>query len=218
MSSNKAGVTFALIIVMLVSASFAYILTSPTGGGLQPSSAPTKYTQYINLGADAAGWEHNYNASQRNPVLNIQASTLVYFNITEIDGAPHNLYIAYDGAYSSTLFAKLSSERVTNPKSIEGTTNYQILSVSQITQTIGHKTQGKYPFQKDGIYTYWCSIHYETMVGLLIVNSTSVSATIASAPAFSGITMTHGNTGMTSLFSTHDFNFIYALKGTETVD
>lgn len=211
MTSNKTGVTVVLMIVVLVAASFAYVLSSPTGGGLQPSSAPTKYTQYINLGADAAGWQLNDNASHPNPVLNILASTLVYFNVTEIDGAPHNLYIAYDGAYSASLFAKLSSERVSNPKSIEGTTNYQILSVSQITQTIGHKTQGKYPFQKDGIYTYWCSIHYETMVGLLIVNSTATSTsvgTIVSGAAFTPVS-SHSGTGNYAI--THDFNLPFDL-------
>ncbi len=217
MSSNKGGVVVALIIVIVVSASFAYILSSPTGGGLQPSKNPTSYTQYINLGADAAGWEHNYNTSQRNPVLNIKESTLVYFNVTEEDGAPHNLYIAYDGAYSSSLFAKLSASQISNPKSIEGSTNYQILSVSQITQTIGHSTQGSYPFFKTGIYTYWCSIHYETMVGLLIVNATTGSTSAVLTPLHS--TASPAPTGVLPLtYSTSGFNAALALNSIETVE
>lgn len=210
MTSNKGGVTFALIIIVLVSVAFGYVLTSPTGGGLQPSNNPTKYTQYINLGADAAGWEYNYNSSDRNPVLNVVSSTKVTFNITEVDGAPHNLYIAYDGSYTSSLFTKLQSEQTTNPKNIEGSSNYQILSTSQITQTIGHKTQGTYPFFTTGIYTYWCSIHYETMVGLLIVNSTSGSTSVATLNVAHGITPSHVNNQST--YSTHVSNVLMALE------
>lgn len=217
MSSNKGGVVVALIIVVVVSASFAYILSSPTGGGLQPSKNPTKYTQYINLGADAAGWEYNYNASHRNPVLNIRESTHVYFNVTEEDGAPHNLYIAYDGAYSSATFTKLASAQISNPKSIEGSTNYQILTVAQITQTIGHSTQGNYPFFKTGIYTYWCSIHYETMVGLLIVNATSGSTSAVLTPIHTGASLAPAG-GLPLTYSTSGFNSALALSSIETVE
>lgn len=210
MASNKGGVTFALIIIVIVSVAFGYVLTSPTGGGLQPSNNPTKYTKYVDLGADAAGWEYNYNQSIRNPVINVTVSTKVVFNITEIDGAPHNLFIAYDGSYTSTLFAKLSSEQVSSPKSIEGTPNYQILSTSQITQTIGHKTQGSYPFFKAGIYTYWCSIHYETMVGLLIVNSTSGSSSVATLNLSHGVSPSHVNNQST--YSTHVSNTLLAME------
>lgn len=217
MSSNKGGVTVALIIIIVVSSSFAFILTSPTGGGLQPSKNPTTYTQYVNLGADAAGWEYNYNTSNRNAVLNIKESTLVYFNVTEEDGAPHNLYIAYDGAYSSSTFANLVKEQVNNPKSIEGSTNYQILSVSQITQTIGHSTQGSYPFFKNGIYTYWCSIHYETMVGLLIVNSTSGSTSAVLTPLHASAAPAHAG-NMPLIYSTSGFNAALALNTVEAVE
>ncbi len=217
MSSNKGGVAFVVIILLLVSASFAYVLTSPTGGGLK-SQTTTKYTQYINLGADAAGWEYNYNKSIRNPVLNVTADTTVYFNVTEVDGAPHNLYIAYDGAYSSTLFAKLSSAQVSNPKSIEGSNNYQVLSVSQITQTIGHKTQGSFGFgsKATGIYTYWCSIHYETMVGLLIVNATGSTSAV--------FTPLHGSASpapalnIPITYSASAFNGALALNSIEAVE
>lgn len=188
MTSNKGGVALVVVILLVVSISFAYVLTSPTGGGLKYSNSPTKNTQYYNLGADAAGWEYNNNASIRNPVLNVQTSTLVYFNVTEIDGAPHNLYIAFDGAYTSSLFTKLSAEQVKSPKSIEGSDNYQVLSTSQITQTVGHHTQGKFPFFTAGIYTYWCSIHFLTMVGLLIVNSTSASSSVVASGVHAGIT------------------------------
>ncbi len=213
MASNKGGVTFALIIVLLVSVAFGYVLTSPTGGGLTYSNSPTKYTQYINLGADAAGWEYNYNTSDRNPVLNVQLSTLVYFNVTEEDGAPHNLYVAYDGSYSSTLFAKLVSDQKNNPKSIEGSNNYKVLSTSQITQTIGHKTQGKFPFvgsKMAGIYTYWCSVHYTTMVGLLIVNATSGSTSVVTPNVANGATPSHVNNQST--YSTSVSNVLLALE------
>lgn len=217
MSSNKGGVAFAVIVLMVVSAAFAYVLTTPTGGGLQPSSAPTKYTQYVNLGADAAGWEYNYNTSQRNPVLNVQVSTLVYFNVTEMDGAPHNLYIAYNGAYSAAEFAKLVAAQASNPKSIEGSTNYEILSVSQITQTVGHSTQGQYPFQKAGIYTYWCSIHFETMVGLLIVNATTSTSSVVTGVMPASVSLSSGHS-VAVTYSTHGFNGVLALKGTDTVE
>jgi plastocyanin len=211
MASNKGGVTFALIIVLLVSVAFGYILTSPTGGGLQPSKNPTKYTQYVNLGADAAGWEYNYNTSLRNPVLNVVSGTKVVFNITEMDGAPHNLYIAYDGKYTSSLFQQLVVDQKSSPKKIEGSTNYQILSTAQITQTIGHKTQGNYPFFKDGIYTYWCSIHYATMVGLLIVNSTSSTSTsFVALHAYHGEGPSHVYNQST--YSTHISNVLVTLE------
>lgn len=217
MGSNKAGVAFALIVVLVVSGAFAYILTSPTGGGLSPTNSPMKYSQYVNLGADAAGWEYNYNTSHRNAVLNINLDTMVYFNVTEEDGAPHNLYIAFDGAYTSSLFAKLVKEQTQSPKSIEGSTNYEILSVSQITQTIGHSTQGKYPFDKSGIYTYWCSIHYETMVGLLIVNSTSGSTSAVLMPVHAVSTPFHsGNVPLT--YSASGFNGLLALNSKDTVE
>lgn len=217
MSSNKGGVAFVVIILLLVSASFAYVLTSPTGGGLKSASS-TKYTQYVNLGADAAGWEYNYNGSIRNPVLNITADTTVYFNITEIDGAPHNLYIAYDGAYSSTLFAKLVSDQVSNPKSIEGSNNYQVLSVSQITQTIGHKSQGTFGFgsSSTGIYTYWCSIHYETMVGLLIVNATGSTSAVA-APLHASASPAPA-VNMPITYTASAFNGVLTLNSLETVE
>lgn len=216
MATNKGGVTVALIIVILVSVSFGYILTSPTGGGLQPTKAPTSYTQYINLGADAAGWQYNDNASFTNPVLNVVSSTMVYFNVTEIDGEPHNLYIAYDGAYSSSLFASLQAKRINAPKSIEGTPNYQILTTAQITQTIGHHTQGQYPFHKAGIYTYWCSIHYFTMVGLLIVNASggSSSAIVTGLPG--PVPSNTGNTLITSSQST--FDQLLSLKSIDLVE
>ena len=181
MSSNKGGVTFVVIILLLVSVAFAYVLTSPTGGGLINPTTPAKYTKYVNLGADAAGWENNYNSSQRNPILNVTTSTLVYFNVTEMDGAPHNLLIAYDGAYSASLFSTYlgyltggSPTKAENPGA-----SYQVLSESQITQTIGHSTQGKFNFQKAGIYTYWCAVHPTSMVGLLIVNDTTTSGSVA---------------------------------------
>ncbi len=221
MSSNKGGVAFVVIIILLVSASFAYILTSPTGGGFQPSKSAPKYTQYFNLGADAAGWQLNNNASIKNPVLNVGADTKVYFNITEVDGAPHNLYLAYDGAYSSSLFAKLVSAQTSNPKSIEGSSNYQVLSVSQITQTIGHKSQGDFVFGSAsnyaGIYTYWCSIHYETMVGLLIVNATaSTSSTVLvplNAPAAPA-----PQANMPITYVASSFNGVLALNSVDTVE
>lgn len=205
---------------MIVSVSFAYVLTSPTGGGLQPSKT-TKYTQYINLGADAAGWEHNYNKSNRNPVLNVLADTMVYFNVTEEDGAPHNLYLAYDGAYSTTLFTKLVSEQASNPKSIEGSSNYQVLSVSQITQTIGHQTQGSFAFGSassyGGIYTYWCSIHYETMVGLLIVNATSANTSAVLTPLHAAPAPAQAG-NLPIIYSTSGFNGALALNTIEMVE
>ncbi|MCL4337407.1 MAG: hypothetical protein M1129_03760 [Candidatus Thermoplasmatota archaeon] len=213
MASNKGGVTFALIIILMISMAFGYVLTSPTGGGLHKSSSPTKNTQYINLGADAAGWEYNYNKSDLNRVLNVNLSTTVYFNVTEEDGAPHNLFIAYDGSYSASAFAKYMSDLSSNPKSVEGSNNYQVLSTSQITQTIGHKTQGSFPFVGSsmvGIYTYWCSVHYTTMVGLLIVNATSGSASLGSLHVYHGASPSHVNNQST--YSAHVSNVLMTME------
>ena len=217
MSSNKGGVAFAVIVLMVVSAAFAYVLTTPTGGGLQPSSAPTKYTQYVNLGADAGGLGYKFQSKQRNPGLKCPGSPLVFLNVTENGRGTPNPDNAYNGAYSAAEFAKLVAAQASNPKSIEGSTNYEILSVSQITQTVGHSTQGQYPFQKAGIYTYWCSIHFETMVGLLIVNATTSTSSVVTGVMPASVSLSSGHS-VAVTYSTHGFNGVLALKGTDTVE
>ncbi|MCL4335826.1 MAG: hypothetical protein M1393_00330 [Candidatus Thermoplasmatota archaeon] len=191
MNSNKGGITFAAIVIVVIALSFSYILTTPVTTGVAPTDFSHTSVQYVDLGANAAGWKNlnNFeNASAVNPTLSFALNTLVYFNVTEEDGAPHNLYISYDGAYSSSLFSKINSSITSNPAKWEGTTNYGILSTSQITQTIGHVAQGKYPFHTAGIYTYWCTIHFEAMYGIIVVstNSTPIQLAIHSPVANGG--------------------------------
>ncbi len=190
MESNKGGITFAAIVIVVIALSFSYILTTPVTTGVAPTDFSHTSVQYVNLGADAAGWKNlnNFeNASAVNPTLSFALNTLVYFNVTEEDGAPHNLYISYDGAYSSSLFSKINSSISSNPTKWEGATNYGILSTSQITQTIGHEVQGKYPFHTAGIYTYWCTIHYDAMYGIIVVSANSTPIQLANhSPVVNG--------------------------------
>ena len=182
MELRNGGIAFTIIVVVVVAMAFGYILTSG-GSSLYPTSYSHKYTADLNVWADANGWElkqgsaaTHYNSSATslvNPILYYNTSTLVYLNVTEADGAPHNFIIAYDGQNTSALYTTItgaSSGISANPLKWEPLGgSYTIISVSDLTQNIGHTAQGKYPFQKAGIYTYWCSVHPNAMYGLIII-------------------------------------------------
>lgn len=185
MGNKMAGAAFFTLIIVVVAVSFAYILSSPTSSGLTPttsdySSATNSY--YVHLYADAAGWDEYYNAQNSsqplNPTIFVKVDTTIYFNVTEEDGAPHTLTIGYLGATNSSANIPLNSNgNISNSamlasyKSYEPGNDYTVLSTAQITTTIGHTAQGKFPFTKPGIYAYWCIIHPFSMLGVIVVGS-----------------------------------------------
>ncbi len=192
MALRNGGTTFTLIVVIVIAMAFGYILTSG-GSSLYPTStqySAMKYSANINMWADANGWElkqgpaatsYDIKATNLiNPILYYKADTLIYFNITEADGAPHDFTICYDGSNTSTLFSTITSgpsSIYSNPTKWENTgASYTIISVSQLTQNIGHTASSKYPFEKPGIYTYWCTVHPTEMYGLIIINGASSSS------------------------------------------
>ncbi len=168
MEGNKAGVGVVIIIAIVVALSFSYVLTTPTGSQKQTMPSNPAYTNTTYLWADAAGW--NFNHGVLNPTLNYTVGTVVTFKVTEADTAPHTLTINPGGSAS-------------NPISGETRTGaYTVLSIADITQTKGHLSTGQFYFNKPGIYTYWCTVHPTTMVGLIYVNSTSSSTSATIAP------------------------------------
>lgn len=166
MQGNKAGVGVVIIIAIVVALSFSYVLTTPTGSTKQTIPSNPAYTNTTYLWADAAGW--NFNHGILNPTLNYSVGTVVTFVVTEEDGEPHTLTINPGGSTSNPVSGESRSSQ------------YTILSISQITQTKGHVAKGQYYFDKPGIYTYWCTVHPTTMVGILYVNSTSGSSSSTS--------------------------------------
>ncbi len=174
MEGNKAGVGVVVIIAILVAVSFAYVLSTPTtsGSSIKIPNNPA-HTNTTLLWADAQGW--NLNHGTVNPTLNYSVGTVVTFQVTEEDSQPHNLYVV--SAPSNPTNGPISYENAGQ--------GYKILSTSDITQTPGHTTTGKYYFSKAGIYVYWCDIHKQTMVGWVYVNATS-SSSVVSSPAASG--------------------------------
>ena len=181
---GKSGIAFALLVIIVVGVSFTYIITSPSSSGLTPTtsdySAATNVA-YVHIYADAAGWDehyHNINSSDPlNPTIFIKVDTTLYFNVTEEDGAPHTLTIGYLGATNASANLPIAHGQISNSqmlasyKSYEPSVSYTILSTAQITTTIGHNSQGKFPFTKAGVYTYWCQIHPFSMLGVIIVGS-----------------------------------------------
>ena len=184
MGNKMAGAAFVTLIVVVVAVSFGYILSSPTSSGLTPttsdySSATNSY--YVHLYADAAGWDEYYNALNSsqplNPTIFVKVDTTIYFNVTEEDGAPHTLTIGYLGATNSSANIPIQNGNISNSamlanyKAYEPGNGYTVLSQAQITTTIGHTTQGKFPFTKPGIYSYWCIVHPFAMLGVIVVGS-----------------------------------------------
>lgn len=178
MYGNKGGIAFAVIVIIIVSVAFAFVLSAPQQAGLKPPSlinySSTNTTQ---LWANANGW--NFGHGTTNPTLNYTTNELITFAVTEADGLPHTLVIA--------------------PGPKETGSYWTVLTQSQITQTIGHVSQGQFMFTQPGTYTYWCTVHPATMVGTIIVtpgNSTSSvslpGSSSQSAIHVSGVFDNHG--------------------------
>ena len=184
MTARNGGVAFTIIVVLVISMAFGYILTSGTSSNLvPPTNAVTKHVGNITMWADAGGWElkqgpaaTSYDPSATsliNQIFYFNESTLVYINLTEADGAPHTFTIAYDGANTSSLYSSITTGIYQNPTKYESSNSYTIISISQLTQNVGHFVSKTYPFEKPGIYTYWCTVHPTAMYGLIIINGAS---------------------------------------------
>ena len=161
MEGNKAGVVFVAIVLIMVAIGFTLMLNPPTVKSFSLPPIPSKgvkHYQNITIYADANGWDYNHGTV--NPTLYIANNTVVTFTVIEEDGEPHTLTI--------------------NPGSSE--TSYQdtLLSTAQITTIPGHVSTTKAYFDTIGVYTYWCTVHPETMVGLIYVNAT-VNVTVPTA-------------------------------------
>ncbi|MCL4451705.1 MAG: cupredoxin domain-containing protein [Candidatus Thermoplasmatota archaeon] len=161
MEGNKAGVVFVVIVLIMVGIGFTLMLNPPTVKSFSLPPVPSKgvkHYQNITIYADANGWDYNHGTV--NPTLYIANNTVVTFTVIEEDGEPHTLTI--------------------NPGSSE--TSYQdtLLSTAQITTIPGHVSTTKAYFDSIGVYTYWCTVHPETMVGLIYVNAT-VNVTVPTA-------------------------------------
>lgn len=161
MEGNKAGVVFVAIVLIMVAIGFTLMLNPPTVKSFSLPPVPSKgvkHYQNITIYADANGWDYNHGTV--NPTLYIANNTVVTFTVIEEDGEPHTLTI--------------------NPGTSE--TSYQdtLLSTAQITTIPGHVSTTKAYFDTIGVYTYWCTVHPETMVGLIYVNAT-VNVTVPTA-------------------------------------
>ncbi len=171
MAFKNAGIGFVVIVVIVVAVSFGYIGISHVAVSSSltpPPHAKTNHTAYTHLWADASGW--NYNHGPINPALYYNVTTMVYFNVTEEDNAPHTLTICYDGAYSVALFDKINSTIATSPLTWEKSPSYTIIGINLLTGlNTGQTVHATYPFLKDGIYTYWCTVHPTSMFGIIVV-------------------------------------------------
>ncbi len=156
MNKSTAAVMF-VVVLLATGGSFVWFIESSGTSGSGGISASYNSTQLIVLYANALGW--NYNSSNPNPTLYEKTHVLLEFKVIEQDNLPHTLTI--------------------NPGTNESTTNI-ILSVN-IPAVTGTITWVNWSFANPGVFTYWCEVHPETMVGKLIVNSTSSNATNASA-------------------------------------
>ena len=185
MSAKTSGIVFATLIVVVVALSFGYILSSPTSAGLTPTSAEYSQatgTMYVHMYADASGWDQHYNninsSDPINPTIFVKVDTTVYFNVTEEDGEPHTLTVAYLGSSNTSANIPIVNGNVSNSAMLAKYSNYEptgksytIITTAQLTTTIGHTAQGKYPFTKAGVYAYWCTVHPFSMLGVIIVGS-----------------------------------------------
>jgi|GEM_PF-1057521 hypothetical protein len=156
-----------LIVLIAAGGSFVYFLEVPGGASTQVSASYNS-TALIVLYANAQGW--NYNSSHPNPTIYEKTHVLLEFKVIEQDNLPHTLTI--------------------NPGPNESASS-AIISVD-IPAVTGTVVWANWSFSNSGVYTYWCEVHPETMVGLLIINSSqnsSVSAnnSSADAPSAAGI-------------------------------
>ncbi|MGC8645426.1 MAG: cupredoxin domain-containing protein [Thermoplasmata archaeon] len=157
---KATAVAIFIIVLGAAGGSFVWFMegTNTVGTGL---SASYNSTVLIVLYANALGW--NYNSSHPDPTIYEKTHVLLEFKVIEQDGLPHTLTI--------------------NPGPNESASSAIVNVV--IPTTIGSVTWVNWSFANPGIYTYWCEVHPETMVGQLVINATTSNAT-SSLPHFTG--------------------------------
>ncbi len=161
MEGNKGGVVFVVIVLIMVAIGFSLMLNPPTVKSFSLPAVPSKGVKHyenITIYADALGWDYGHGTL--NPTISIANNTVVNFTVIEEDGQPHTLTV--------------------NPGSAESSYQDTLLSTSQITTIPGHVSTTQAYFNTIGVFTYWCTVHPETMVGLIYVNAT-VNTTVPSA-------------------------------------
>ncbi len=147
---NKFTPVFLMLAVLVIAGgSYVYFMSPPGSSSVQAISAPYNSTMEIVLYANANGW--NYNTSNPNPTIYAKTHVLLEFKVIEQDTFPHTLTI--------------------NPGPNESQSS-AIVSVN-IPAVPGTVVWVNWSFSVPGIYTYWCIVHPETMVGKLIINSSS---------------------------------------------
>lgn len=173
MKSGKSGVVYGVVIVVLVAASLAFVLSAPTsaGGGLtDPSGIKIKGVIDHTVYADASGW--NYSHGQINPTLYFPVDYKIVFTVIEEDNLPHTFTLNKDTKYAPG----------TPPTHYESaTTGFTLITTSELTQVPGHSVTKSYIFFKTGNYTYWCEIHPTTMDARIQINGTAESTTVVSS-------------------------------------
>ncbi|MEM0135185.1 MAG: hypothetical protein QXU18_08190 [Thermoplasmatales archaeon] len=155
----RKATPIAVFVIVLVATGASFIwFTESTSTTTSQISASYNSTQLIVLYANAEGW--NYNSSHPDPTLYSKTHVLLEFKVIEQDGLPHTLTI--------------------NPGPNESASSAIVNVV--IPTTIGSVTWVNWSFSNPGVYTYWCEVHPETMVGSLIINATSSNSTNSSLP------------------------------------
>ena len=163
--SGKIGPILVILIIAAAGLSLGFALNVPTTATFSLPAVPAHPAHYHNvtLYADANGWNYNVKGYTTNPTIVILPGTVVNFTVIEEDNQPHTLTIAYgphESSFSDTL-----------------------LSTSAITTTPGHVSHAQAYFNKTGEYTYWCIIHFTTMVGQLWVNNSLPTFSLPAAPS-----------------------------------
>ena len=164
MSSKATGIIFAVLIVLASGFFLSYELNVPQVNSFSFPPVPSNATRFVNitLYADQPGWDYNVGASHANPTLVFQVGTVVNFTIIEADALIHNLAL--------------------NPGTSEASNATIVASIAPPT---GSVQKAQVYFDSTGIYTYWCTVHPTTMVGLIYVNKT-VSSVYSLPPLPSG--------------------------------
>jgi hypothetical protein len=166
---KSTPIAIFVVVILAAGGSFIWFMEQPGG----PSTAGTRgsynSTQLIVLYANALGWD--YNSSHPNPTLYEKTHVLLEFKVIEQDNLPHTFTI--------------------NPGPNESASN-AILSVN-IPPVTGTVTWVNWSFSNPGTFTYWCEVHPETMVGLLVINATTSNTTNASVAPSAPFTCTCAN-------------------------
>lgn len=163
MNSKFVGVAFAVMLVAVAGLSLAYELNIPEVHSfkLPPVPANAKIYRDVTLYAEEPGWDANLGPAKTNPTLVFQVGTVVNFTVIEEDTLPHTLAI--------------------NPGAKELSNADIVLSIGPPQYSVVH---GQVYFNTIGVYTYWCTVHPLTMVGLIYVNKTvSTSYSLPKLPA-----------------------------------